>query len=82
MKDINGMILKVGDSIQTSQGVLSIGSLIAPDNDAHQGELVGCKNHKGGKVEVRLKLVQAEYISPTKPTGFKLGDMLARSPTK
>lgn len=82
MKDINGMILKVGDSINTSQGVLTIGGMVAPDNDAHQGELVRCKNTKGGKVEVRLKLVNAEYISPTKPTGFKLGDMLARHLTK
>ena len=76
MRDINGMILKVGDSIQTSQGVVVIEALIAPDNDSHQGELVRVKTTKGSKTDMRLKLAQAEYLSPTKPTGFKLGDAI------
>lgn len=77
MRDINGMILKVGDSIKTAQGVCSIEALIAPDNAAHQGELVRVKNTKGHRSDIRLLLSKAEYTSGAKPTGFKLGDMLA-----
>jgi hypothetical protein len=78
MFDINGMPLKVGDSIQTAQGVCEIVSLVGPDNAAHQGELVRVKTTKGQKTDIRLRLSRAEWIPNTVPTGFKLGDMLAR----
>jgi len=77
MKDINGMILKVGDKIRTTQGVVVLEALIAPDNDAHQGELVRVKNTKGQRSDIRLRLSRAEYTNGQKPTGFTLGDMLA-----
>jgi hypothetical protein len=83
MRDINGMMLKVGDKVQVpSIGVCEIQDLIAPDNDAHQGELVRVRTQRGSKTDIRLRLVKAEYTNGAKSTGFKLGDMLARSLVK
>lgn len=78
MRDINGMILKVGDSVMTTQGVVEIQALIAPDNDRHQGKLVRVKDRKGHKTDIRLLLSMAEY-RVGEATGFKLGDMVRLS---